>query len=436
MKATYRGIWQIAGPVIGGSLAQNMVSLADTYFLGRLGTIPLAAGAIGALTFMVLGFIGLGLGSAIQILTARTLGSQKPDQLPRYLWSGSFIAWFLGTLLALGILAGGEKLLSYLLASPEVQKATLTYLLYRCWELPATLSFWSARGFYAGIARTRPTLYANALLAFLNLLLNALFVFVWQWDIRGIAIASAISQYVATLFLYAILVTLPYRLPFTLTLSPSFMRPLARLSGPIIVQNFIGMLGWLLFFNLIEKMGSSYIAAANITRALYSFAMLPTWGFSTAVSTLVSYFYARHDPHALHTTLRRALTLSLSINTLSMLLLLAGSKVLPGFFTQDTSLHAQVQKDLIVVGISLVWMVPSVLFTSATIALGHTVFAMVIEGLMIGVYLSYTYGLFLAGVTLTVLWTAEWMYWVPTSIIFGTYFYKQYKKIKVSAGVL
>lgn len=436
MKATYRSVWQIAGPVIGGSLAQNAVSLADTYFLGRLGTIPLAAGAIGALTFMVLGFIGLGIGSAIQILTARALGSQQPSQLPRLLWSGSFIAWILGLLLSLGISARGEKLLRYLLASPEVQEATTIYLLYRCWELPATLSFWSARGFYAGIARTRPTLYANVLLALLNILLNFLFVFVWQWDIRGIAIASAISQYVATLFLYATLITLPYRLPFTLVLSYGFVRPIIRLSGPIIVQNFIGMLGWLLFFNLIEKMGSSYIAAANITRALYSFSMLPTWGFSTAVSTLVSYFYAQNNPQALSAALRRALTLSLSINTLSMLLLFMGSKVLPGFFTHDPLLHNQVQRDLIIVGISLVWMAPSVLFTAATIAMGHTIFAMVIEGIMIAVYLGYTYGLFLAHVTLTVLWTAEWVYWIPTSIIFGTYFYKQYKKIKVSAGVL
>jgi Na+-driven multidrug efflux pump len=80
---TYRHIWRIAWPVMAASLSQNFASVVDTFFLGHVGRNALAAGAIGVLLFLALGFIGLGLGTGVQILTAHLLGERSPGALRR-----------------------------------------------------------------------------------------------------------------------------------------------------------------------------------------------------------------------------------------------------------------------------------------------------------------------------------------------------------------
>ena len=42
----YSRIWQIAYPIILGSIAQNLINITDTAFLGRVGEIALGAGAL------------------------------------------------------------------------------------------------------------------------------------------------------------------------------------------------------------------------------------------------------------------------------------------------------------------------------------------------------------------------------------------------------
>ncbi|MEG2177930.1 MAG: hypothetical protein RRY15_03525 [Bacteroidales bacterium] len=38
---SYKRIWQIALPIILGSVAQNLITLADTIFLGNVGEVAL-----------------------------------------------------------------------------------------------------------------------------------------------------------------------------------------------------------------------------------------------------------------------------------------------------------------------------------------------------------------------------------------------------------
>lgn len=426
MESTYRQIWRIAWPVMAASLAQNAVSLIDTFFLGLLGPVELAAGGIGVVVFLTIGFIGLGLGTGVQVLTAHSLGENQPHQLGAILRQSLWISAAIGAFLTLTVALGTETLLSLILHDPAVRAPTALFLKGRSLELFPLILFGTLRGFYSGTAQTTYILQANLLLSGTNLLLNAIFVLGLGWGLYGVIGGSVLAQYVATFYLFVGLRRQKYDLSAT-----SLQRWIGRLfqyAGPSILQNLVGMTGWLIFFLVIERRGPMALASANVVRSLYSFCMLPAWAFSTAVGTLVAYFWAARAYQELWRVFRRTWFLSQGINVALALFLAIFSSFWVKIFTEEALLQMQAQKDLYIVAISLVLMPLSALLISAVVAVGQVLAAFLTEVGIIALYVLYVFFLDRVQVSLTWLWTAEWIYWVPSATVLGIIFYRRVRK--------
>ena len=54
------------------------------------------------------------------------------------------------------------------------------------------------------------------------------------------------------------------------------------------IQNFLALSCWFVFFILVERMGEHELAISNIIRSIYVLLMVPVWAFGSAVNTLVS----------------------------------------------------------------------------------------------------------------------------------------------------
>ncbi len=74
LNISYKRIWSIAYPIILGSVAQNLINVTDTAFLGRVGEVALGASAIGGMFYLVFINLGLGFGTGAQIIIARRFG--------------------------------------------------------------------------------------------------------------------------------------------------------------------------------------------------------------------------------------------------------------------------------------------------------------------------------------------------------------------------
>ena len=62
---SYRHIWIISYPIILSLLAQNIIGVVDTAFLGRVGEVELGASAIGGLFYHAIFMLGFGFGTGI-----------------------------------------------------------------------------------------------------------------------------------------------------------------------------------------------------------------------------------------------------------------------------------------------------------------------------------------------------------------------------------
>lgn len=435
MDTSYRQIRQIALPIMGASLAQNAVSLIDTAFLGLLGQVELAAGGIGVLFFLTIGFIGLGLGTGVQVLSARLLGQGLIEKLGSLLRQSLWISVGVGLLLTAALAYSASPLVDYLLHEEATRRTAAYFLQGRSLELFPLMIFGVLRGYYSGTAQTPFILIANLLLAGANLFLNFAFVVGMGWGMKGVIAGSVLSQYLATVYLLIALRQQRYPLIWR-TAAENWVSPLLRYAGPAILQNLVGMIGWVVFFLLIERRGQFALASANVVRSLYSFCMLPTWAFSTAVGTLTGYFWGARNRNALIITLRRSFLLSQSLNALIAAALALFSPLWVQLFTQEPAIQAQAARDLHMVAISVLLMPGSALLLSAVVGVGRVFHAFLVEVGIIVIYVGYAAVMDAMGVSLTWMWSAEWTYWVPSAVVLFVLWWRRVRTLPLLAPVL
>ena len=90
-------IWTIALPIIFGNLAQTLIALTDTAFLGRVSAVALGASMMAGIYYYIYSTLAWGFAIGIQIIVARRLGEGRLDRIGVIFEHGLFFVLFLST---------------------------------------------------------------------------------------------------------------------------------------------------------------------------------------------------------------------------------------------------------------------------------------------------------------------------------------------------
>jgi Na+-driven multidrug efflux pump len=71
---TNKQIWDVSYPIFLSLLAQNVINVTDTAFLGRVGEVALGGSAMGGLYYICIFTIAFGFSTGSQIVIARRNG--------------------------------------------------------------------------------------------------------------------------------------------------------------------------------------------------------------------------------------------------------------------------------------------------------------------------------------------------------------------------
>ena len=63
---SYKTLWSIAYPIMLGNLAQTLIAMTDTAFLGRLSSIALGASMVAGVYYYVFSTLAWGFGVGVQ----------------------------------------------------------------------------------------------------------------------------------------------------------------------------------------------------------------------------------------------------------------------------------------------------------------------------------------------------------------------------------
>ncbi|MBN1989191.1 MAG: MATE family efflux transporter [Bacteroidales bacterium] len=421
---SYSRIWSIAYPIIIGSIAQNVINVTDTAFLGRLGEVALGGGAIGGLFYLAVIMFGWGFGVGTQIVIARRNGEQAYRSIGRVVEHTLFFLLALALLLFGIIKLFDERILRSILESQGVFETSLSFLGYRVWGLFFAFTNFTFRAFYVGIARTKVITVTTVVMVMVNVVLDYALIFgklgLPNMGVQGAALASVIAE--ATCTIAFIVFTLSrvnlkkYRLFYFVAFSPNVLKRLLKVAFPIMLQNFFSFSVWFVFFLIIEKMGESALAISNIVRSIYVVLLIPIMGFASATNTLVSFVIGQNrSDEVLSLVQKIALICTLGAAFLSALCAFFPEAIL-SVYTNDASLIGIGLPVLRVVSVASVFLALANILFNGVSGTGKTRVSFVMELVILASYLGLTY---LLAVVLkqpiTVVWIVEIYYAVVLS---------------------
>ncbi len=416
-----RYIWGIAYPIILSLLAQNMINVADTAFLGRVGEVELGAAAIAGIFYIVLYMVGFGFSMGAQILMGRRNGEGNLKQVGNIMDHSLYFLLIIGIVMFVAIYFFAGQMLRPFITSDAVYEASVVYLQYRVYGVFFAFFNVMSRAFFISIQRTRLLTVSAALMATVNVILNYLLIF-GHWGfpamgIAGAAIASAIAEGCSALFFMIYFRFFSNRKQYALFRFPkvSFVviRQTLDVSVFVMIQYLLSLGAWFLFFVIIEKMGERSLAVSNIVRSLYMILMIPVWAFSSTANTLVTNAIGQKKTNLVLPVLLKVTKLSFLSSVAMVLPMLMIPRLLISIYTNDASLvDDSIGSIYMIFGATLMFSISQVFFSGVS-GTGNTRDALIIESFALAIYLIIIYMIVIQwSLPITVAWLCEHVYFL------------------------
>ena len=188
-------ILSLALPNIITNITVPLLGMVDMAIVGRLSASHIGAIAIGTQIFNLIywnfGFLRMGTSG----FTAQAYGAHNFDEAVRIFVRAIAIA--IAVAFTLILLQWPISRLSLLIfkGGHEVIQLALTYFFVRIWAAPATLGLYAIKGWFIGMQNSRLPMWIAIFLNCVNIVCSLLFVLVFHWDIKGVALGTVIAQY-------------------------------------------------------------------------------------------------------------------------------------------------------------------------------------------------------------------------------------------------
>ena len=288
-----RRLLGLAGPMMFGIAAVISVQLIDTFFVGRLGTDPLAALSFAFPVALTLTSLAIGLSAGTASVVARGIGRGRVKTVRRRASDALVLGAGLATALsALGLLTA-ESLFATMGAEPPVLGLTVDYM--RIWflSLPfVVVTMLSNAMVRANGDSVRPSAIMIGDSA-VNAALTPLLVFgigpLPALGIEGAALGTLLARCGASVFAVLLVVRgerlVRIGLPDRRAFAGSARRILA-IGVPAALGNASNPAGMAVATALIAVLGSQTVAGFGVATRLEAFAILPMLALSSAIGPM------------------------------------------------------------------------------------------------------------------------------------------------------
>lgn len=427
---SYSQIWKIAFPILISSLMEQLIGMTDTAFLGRVGEVELGASALGGIFFVTVFMLGLGFSIGAQVLMGRRNGEGNLRAIGSIFYHSVGFLLVLAAVLYLLTRLLSPIVLEGLISSHQIYEAANSYLHWRIIGLFFAFVNVMFRAFYVATTHTRTLTFNSVVMVLSNIAFNYVLIFgklgIPALGIAGAAIGSTMAEAVSTLFF--IVYTYRY-IPckkYALDVLPRFKRSLlGRILGLSIwtmVQNFLSLSTWFVFFLSIEHLGEQYLAATNVVRNVSAFTFMSVVAFASTASTLVSNLIGEGEIGSVMPLLRKITLMTFAVLVPVLLLIGLFPNAIMHIFTNDEAILFVGRDALYVMLASYVFTIPAQIYFNAVSGTGNTRAAFTIEISTLVFYTLYVIiAIFYYRLSLSWCWASEFVYSSIAFVLCGTY---------------
>lgn len=284
----HRDVLGLSWPIMVSMLSYTVMTVADSIFVGQLGTPELAALGLSAALIHAAASFGHGLISGVRVAVARSWGARQQSLARRYAWQGVWLALGLGVLVAT-LAPFGRPAFVAMGASPQVAELAAAYYGIRTASAPVLFLFVALSAWFQGRGDTRTPMVASVLANVLNVALDPVLIFglgpVPALGVHGAAWATVAGLAAGAALLAAVGAReLTHRITRP---SRALLRPIWAVGSPKGVQELLDVASFVVFSSLLAQAGDEHLAAHVIAVRILIVSFLPGFAISEASGVLV-----------------------------------------------------------------------------------------------------------------------------------------------------
>ena len=339
LRSAYdREILRLAVPALGALAAEPLYILVDTAIVGHLGRSQLAALGAAATALSVLAMFNfLQYGTTAQV--ARATGAGEDRTARRLGAQALWLSLAIGLALAIAVAALAEPIVDLVGVEAQTADYAVTYLRIVAIGIPSFFLALGGQGYLRGISELTSPLVVIVLANLLNVVLEVLFVYGFDWGIEGSAWGTAIAQTcmgIAFIWLVARRVGGEDLAPVV-----ALARRLLSVGKFLFARTAALISAFLLAGAVVARFGDAELGAYQISFQLWIFLALVLDAIAIAGQIIVGRELGASRPERAYDASVRMIALAVAVGGLFAIALLALSDVLPRLFTSDPEVLAQ-----------------------------------------------------------------------------------------------
>lgn len=346
-------VFSLALPAVIAQMVNVLYNIVDRMYIGhipKIGSTALTGLGVCFPILMLISAFSAFVGSGGAPLASIQLGKGNKKEAEKILGNGVTMLLAFSLILTFGFMIFKEPLLYAFGASDK----TFTYAnQYLTIYLLGTIFVQAAIGLNTFITcqgQAKVAMFSVLIGAIINIVLDPIFIFVFDLGVRGAALATIISQGCSAIWVVAFLVSKRSSLRIKLSnLKPNWkiIGAIAALGvSPFIMQATESLINIVFNSGLKHYGGDVYVGSMTILQSVMQLFVLPTQGITMGTQPIISYNYGAKNHQRVKDAFKYTLIVTVIITIMATISVALFPQIFARMFTSDQELIALVVKVL------------------------------------------------------------------------------------------
>ncbi len=289
-------LFRMSMPAVIGMLVNSLYNVVDTIFIARgVGTDAIGGLSIAFPIQILIMAFGLLFGTGASSVISRALGEGNHDKANSTAGNVLIISGIFGVLIAVPSIIFIEPILKLFGATDQLLPYSKSYLEVILLGAPLIIFLMAGNNVARSEGNAKVAMFSMVIGTGLNIILDPIFIFVFGLGIKGAALATIISQFIAVIYLLNYFVRGKSSLYFTthaLTLQPKILKSVLALGIPSFIRQAGGSFVAVILNNLLGIYGGDLaISTFGVMNRLLMFGLMPLFGIAQGFQPIAGFNY-------------------------------------------------------------------------------------------------------------------------------------------------
>ncbi|MDF2678071.1 MAG: efflux family protein [Bacillota bacterium] len=291
---TNKNLMKLILPLMVEQLLIMTVGLAGSIMVASVGESAVSAVSLVDSVIILLINIFAALATGGAVVAGQFIGQKKYSDACKAGEQLVVFSTFISIIIMIIMYLGRGFILNVVFGDIEqvVYNYANTYLLITFASIPFIALYNSGAALFRTMGNSKITMVISLIMNLINIIGNALFVYVFHQGVLGVAISALVSRMISSLIIITLLrnkgLIIHLSKPFSYKFDGIMVKKILHIGVPNGIENSMFQLGKILLLSIVAEFGTASITANAVSNTICNFQILPGIAIGLGLVTVIS----------------------------------------------------------------------------------------------------------------------------------------------------